>query len=47
MTPTMAIHDTMNSIKSPVGTLALGYAYNNAGFLLASGTKASSARHLA
>jgi ATP-dependent protease ClpP protease subunit len=39
MTPCMAIYDTMESIKSPVGTLALGYAYNNAGFLLGAGTK--------
>jgi len=35
----MAIYDTMESIKSPVGTLALGYAYNNAGLLLAAGAK--------
>jgi hypothetical protein len=35
----MAIYDTMESIKSPVGTLALGYAYNNAGFLLGAGAK--------
>lgn len=39
MTPCMAIYDTMESIKSPVGTLALGYAYNNAGFLLGAGAK--------
>ncbi|CAK9209221.1 unnamed protein product [Sphagnum troendelagicum] len=39
ITPTMAIYDTMESIKSPVGTLALGYAYNNAGFLLGAGSK--------
>jgi ATP-dependent Clp protease protease subunit len=35
----MAIYDTMESIRSPVGTLALGYAYNNAGLLLAAGAK--------
>ncbi|CAI6000850.1 unnamed protein product [Closterium sp. NIES-65] len=39
LTPTLALYDTIRSIKSPVGTLALGYAYNNAGFLLAAGTK--------
>jgi len=39
ITPCMAIFDTMESIKSPVGTLALGYAYNNAGLLLAAGAK--------
>eukprot|EP00850_Spirogloea_muscicola_P010254 SM000059S18731 [mRNA] locus=s59:703101:706408:- [translate_table: standard] len=39
ITPTLALYDTIESIKSPVGTLALGYAYNNAGFLLAAGTK--------
>eukprot|EP00475_Leptophrys_vorax_P040383 TRINITY_DN74757_c0_g1_i1.p1 TRINITY_DN74757_c0_g1~~TRINITY_DN74757_c0_g1_i1.p1 ORF type:complete len:453 (+),score=-37.80 TRINITY_DN74757_c0_g1_i1:62-1360(+) len=39
LTPTLALYDTIGSIKSPVGTLALGYAYNNAGFLLAAGTK--------
>lgn len=39
ITPCMAIYDTMESIRSPVGTLALGYAYNNAGLLLAAGAK--------
>eukprot|EP00250_Pteridium_aquilinum_P003338 c13655_g1_i1 orf=295-1149(-) len=39
VTPSMALYDTMDSIKSPVGTLALGYAYNIAGFLLAAGAK--------
>lgn len=39
ITPSMAIYDTMESIKSPVGTLALGYAYNTAGFLLGAGSK--------
>ncbi|MCO5572288.1 hypothetical protein L7F22_026041 [Adiantum nelumboides] len=39
VTPSMAIYDTMDSLKSPVGTLALGYAYNIAGFLLAAGSK--------
>lgn len=39
LTPTLALYDTIRSIKSPVGTLALGYAYINAGFLLAAGRK--------
>ncbi|KAH7307401.1 hypothetical protein KP509_22G057400 [Ceratopteris richardii] len=39
ITPSMALYDTMHSMKSPVGTLALGYAYNIAGFLLAAGAK--------
>ncbi|CAM6084818.1 unnamed protein product [Calypogeia fissa] len=39
LTPSMAIYDTIHSIKSPVGTLALGYAYNNAGLLLSAGEK--------
>ena len=39
VTPSMALYDTMDSLKSPMGTLALGYAYNTAGFLLAAGTK--------
>jgi ATP-dependent protease ClpP protease subunit len=39
LTPSMAIYDTIQSIKSPVGTLALGYAYNNAGLLLSAGAK--------
>ncbi|KAK8969041.1 hypothetical protein KSP40_PGU015114 [Platanthera guangdongensis] len=35
----MAIYDTMQSLKSPVGTNCVGYAYNLAGFLLAAGEK--------
>ncbi|KAK8946822.1 hypothetical protein KSP39_PZI007118 [Platanthera zijinensis] len=39
LTPSMAIYDTMQSLKSPVGTNCVGYAYNLAGFLLAAGEK--------
>ncbi|KAK6935265.1 Clp protease proteolytic subunit /Translocation-enhancing protein TepA [Dillenia turbinata] len=39
LTPSMAIYDTMQSLKSPVGTHCIGYAYNLAGFLLAAGEK--------
>ncbi|XP_024545015.1 ATP-dependent Clp protease proteolytic subunit-related protein 2, chloroplastic isoform X2 [Selaginella moellendorffii] len=39
LTPSMAIYDTMGSVKSRMGTMALGYAYNIAGFLLAAGEK--------
>lgn len=39
ITPVMALLDTIDSIRSPVGTLSLGYAYNMAGILLLSGTK--------
>ncbi|XP_010277386.1 PREDICTED: ATP-dependent Clp protease proteolytic subunit-related protein 2, chloroplastic [Nelumbo nucifera] len=39
LTPSMAIYDTMQSLKSPVGTQCVGYAYNLAGFLLAAGEK--------
>ncbi|WOG88418.1 hypothetical protein DCAR_0207653 [Daucus carota subsp. sativus] len=35
----MAIYDTLQSLKSPVGTHCAGYAYNLAGFLLAAGEK--------
>lgn len=35
----MAIYDTMQSLKSPVGTHCVGYAYSLAGFLLAAGEK--------
>lgn len=35
----MAIYDTMQSLKSPVATHCVGYAYNLAGFLLAAGEK--------
>lgn len=35
----MAIYDTMQSLKSPVATNCVGYAYNLAGFLLAAGEK--------
>ncbi|KAL3619386.1 ATP-dependent Clp protease proteolytic subunit-related protein 2, chloroplastic [Castilleja foliolosa] len=39
LTPSMAIYDTMQSLKSPIGTHCVGYAYNLAGFLLAAGEK--------
>ncbi|KAB2070878.1 hypothetical protein ES319_A08G185200v1 [Gossypium barbadense] len=39
LTPSLAIYDTMESLKSPVGTHCVGYAYNLAGFLLAAGEK--------
>ncbi|XP_020594276.1 ATP-dependent Clp protease proteolytic subunit-related protein 2, chloroplastic-like, partial [Phalaenopsis equestris] len=39
LTPSMAIYDTMQSLKSPVATNCVGYAYNLAGFLLAAGEK--------
>ncbi|GMP96027.1 hypothetical protein CsSME_00044850 [Camellia sinensis var. sinensis] len=39
LTPSMAIYDTMQSLKSSVGTHCVGYAYNLAGFLLAAGEK--------
>ncbi|XP_077235560.1 CLP protease proteolytic subunit 2 [Tasmannia lanceolata] len=39
LTPSMAIYDTMQSLKSPVATQCVGYAYNLAGFLLAAGEK--------
>ncbi|KAJ4969586.1 hypothetical protein NE237_016287 [Protea cynaroides] len=39
LTPSMAIYDTMQSLKSPVCTHCVGYAYSLAGFLLAAGEK--------
>ncbi|WMV43725.1 hypothetical protein MTR67_037110 [Solanum verrucosum] len=39
LTPTMAIYDTMQSLKSAVGTHCVGFAYNLAAFLLAAGEK--------
>ncbi|KAH9777494.1 ATP-dependent clp protease proteolytic subunit-related protein 2 [Citrus sinensis] len=39
VTPTLAIYDTMQSLKSPVGTHCVGFAYHLAGFLLAGGEK--------
>ena len=39
LTPSLAIYDTMQSLKSPVGTNCLGFAYNLASFLLAAGEK--------
>lgn len=39
LTPTLAIYDTMQSLKSPVGTHCVGFAYNLAGFILAAGQK--------
>ncbi|RZC70137.1 hypothetical protein C5167_033294 [Papaver somniferum] len=41
LTPCMAVYDTMQSLKSPVGTHCVGYAYNLSGFLLAAGDKGS------
>ncbi|KAJ8497540.1 hypothetical protein OPV22_008092 [Ensete ventricosum] len=41
LTPSMAIYDTMQSLKSPVATHCIGYAFNMAGFLLAAGEKGS------
>ncbi|MQM14086.1 hypothetical protein Taro_047013 [Colocasia esculenta] len=41
LTPSMAIYDTMQSLKSAVGTQCVGYAYNLAAFLLAAGEKGS------
>ncbi|KAF3790239.1 ATP-dependent Clp protease proteolytic subunit-related protein 2 [Nymphaea thermarum] len=41
LTPSMAIYDTIQSLKSAVGTRCVGYAYNMAGFLLAAGEKGS------
>ncbi|KAF9587612.1 hypothetical protein IFM89_004444 [Coptis chinensis] len=39
LTPSLSIYDTMQSLKSPVCTHCVGYAYNLAGFLLAAGEK--------
>ncbi|KAG6788424.1 hypothetical protein POTOM_004490 [Populus tomentosa] len=39
LTPSLAIYDTMQSLKSPVGTHCVGFAYNLAGFLLTAGEK--------
>ncbi|PON92888.1 ATP-dependent Clp protease proteolytic subunit [Trema orientale] len=39
LTPSMAIYDTMQSLKSPVCTHCVGYAYNLAAFLLTAGEK--------
>ncbi|KAG6688835.1 hypothetical protein I3842_11G144900 [Carya illinoinensis] len=39
LTPSMAIYDDMQSLKSPVGTHCVGYAYNLVAFLLAAGEK--------
>lgn len=41
LTPSMAIYDTMQSLRSSVATQCVGYAYNLAGFLLAAGEKGS------
>jgi ATP-dependent protease ClpP protease subunit len=35
----MALYDTMLSLKSPIGTHCLGFAFNLAGFILAAGQK--------
>ncbi|VFQ87604.1 unnamed protein product [Cuscuta campestris] len=39
LTPCLAIYDTMQSIKNPVCTHCVGYAYHLSGFLLAAGEK--------
>lgn len=39
LTPSLSLYDTMQSLKSPVCTHCVGYAYNLAGFLLAAGEK--------
>ncbi|GMN32522.1 hypothetical protein TIFTF001_003721 [Ficus carica] len=44
LTPSLAIFDTMQSLKSPVCTHCVGYAYNLAAFLLAAGEKYWEAR---
>ncbi|XP_038687174.1 ATP-dependent Clp protease proteolytic subunit-related protein 2, chloroplastic [Tripterygium wilfordii] len=41
LTPTLAIYDTMKSLKNPVSTYCVGFAYNLAGFLVAGGEKGS------
>ncbi|TXG51050.1 hypothetical protein EZV62_023574 [Acer yangbiense] len=37
LTPCLAIYDTTQSLKSPIGTQCVGYAYNLAAFLLVAG----------
>ncbi|CAN4127440.1 unnamed protein product [Withania somnifera] len=39
ITPTMAIYDTMQSLKSPVATHCVGYAFNLVAYILAAGEK--------
>ncbi|XVF52719.1 hypothetical protein PTKIN_Ptkin05aG0040900 [Pterospermum kingtungense] len=39
LTPSLAVYDTMKSLKSHIGTHCVGHAYNLAGFLLAAGEK--------
>ncbi|KAH7549541.1 hypothetical protein JRO89_XS13G0047500 [Xanthoceras sorbifolium] len=39
LTPSLAVYDTMQSLKSPIGTQCVGYAYNLAAFLLVAGEK--------
>ena len=39
LTPCMALYDTMLSLKTPIGTHCLGFAFNLAGFILAAGEK--------
>ncbi|KAI4987875.1 hypothetical protein ZWY2020_028633 [Hordeum vulgare] len=41
LTPCMALYDTMVSLKSPIGTRCLGFAFNLDGFILAAGEKGS------
>jgi hypothetical protein len=39
LTPRMALYDTMLSLKSPIGTNCLCFAFNLAGFIFAVGEK--------
>ncbi|KAF5734864.1 hypothetical protein HS088_TW15G00359 [Tripterygium wilfordii] len=41
LAPTLAVYDTMKSLKNPVSTYCVGFAYNLAGFLVAGGEKGS------
>ncbi|KAE8809391.1 caseinolytic protease [Hordeum vulgare] len=41
LTPCMALYDTMVSLKSPIGTRCVGFAFNLDGFILAAGEKGS------
>ncbi|KAL3498721.1 hypothetical protein ACH5RR_041453 [Cinchona calisaya] len=45
LTPSTAIYNTMQSLKSPVATHCVGCAYNLAGFLLAAGERADDIRN--
>jgi len=39
LVPSMALYDTMHSLKSPVATHCLGFAFNLAGYILSAGEK--------